>query len=102
MRGESVELSEYQKKIIDFYIEHPFSNMYINALAGSGKTHTILELTKLSETSDVYLAFNNSVVNEFKEKITNDKVKVSTTYAMAFSIMKYNMAEDAKAVKAAQ
>ena len=102
MRGESVELSEYQKKIIDFYIEHPFSNMYINALAGSGKTHTILELTKLSETSDVYLAFNNSVVNEFKEKITNDKVKVSTTYAMAFSIMKYNMAEDAKAVKAAK
>jgi DNA helicase-2/ATP-dependent DNA helicase PcrA len=45
------------------------SNVLINAVAGSGKTTTLLELLKFCEYRTLFLAFNKSVQEEIQAKI---------------------------------
>lgn len=90
------ELSTYQKDILDFFTNHPSENMYINALAGSGKSSTACMLTEHSTTSDIYVAFNKSIAEEFKTKIANPKTKVSTMHSLFYYIMNNNLEEQKK------
>lgn len=55
-----------------------------------------MEYTK---TSDVYLAFNNSIAKECKSKIKNAKTKVYTFHSLGYSIMNYNIAKVEKKEK---
>ncbi|MEP6846301.1 MAG: UvrD-helicase domain-containing protein [Panacibacter sp.] len=64
-------------------------NIKINAVAGSGKTTTIIEYAKArSRTSKIlYLAFNRSVKLEASRKFENEglsNVKVETAHSLAF------------------
>lgn len=93
------ELSSYQKDILDYFVKNPHSNILINALAGSGKSSTLRLLTEHTKTSDVYLAFNNSVAEEFRQKITNPKTKVYTIHALSFLIMNTNLSDESKSNK---
>ena len=70
--------------------------MLVNALAGSGKSTTACMLSEHSKTSDLYIAFNASVVEEFKKKIKNPKTKVMTMHSLAYSIMLYNVEQESK------
>lgn len=90
------ELSEYQKKILDYFTKNPSSNMLINALAGTGKSSTALMLTEQTTTSDLYVAFNNSIAAEFKTKVKNPKTKVYTLHGIAYSIMNSCLKEAGK------
>ena len=85
------KLSEYQEKILNFFLTHPHDNILVNALAGCAKSSTICLLTEHTTTSDIYLAFNNSVAEEFRQKIKNPKTKVSTIHALAYGIMNANL-----------
>ena len=85
------ELSSYQKKILKFFKENPHENMLVKALAGTGKSSTICVLTENSSSYDVYLAFNNSIAQEFREKIKNPKTKVYTLHALGLAIMNHNI-----------
>lgn len=88
--------STYQQDILDFFLNNPQSNMLVNALAGSGKSTTACMLSEHSKTSDLYIAFNASVVEEFKKKIKNPKTKVMTMHSLAYSIMLYNVEQEYK------
>lgn len=88
--------STYQQDILDFFLSSPQSNMLVNALAGSGKSTTACMLSEHSKTSDLYIAFNASVVEEFKKKIKNPKTKVMTMHSLAYSIMLYNVEQESK------
>ena len=88
--------SPYQQDILDFFLNNPQSNMLVNALAGSGKSTTACMLSEHSKTSDLYIAFNASVVEEFKKKIKNPKTKVMTMHSLAYSIMLYNVEQESK------
>lgn len=88
--------STYQQDILDFFLNNPQSNMLVNALAGSGKSTTACMLSDHSKTSDLYIAFNASVVEEFKKKIKNPKTKVMTMHSLAYSIMLYNVEQESK------
>lgn len=88
--------STYQQDILDFFLNNPQSNMLVNALAGSGKSTTACMLSEHSKTSDLYIAFNASVVEEFKKKIKNPKTKVMTMHSLAYSIMLYNVEQESK------
>lgn len=85
------KLSEYQENILNFFLTHPHDNILVNALAGCAKSSTICLLTEHTTTSDIYLAFNNSVAEEFRQKIKNPKTKVSTIHALAYGIMNANL-----------
>lgn len=61
----------------------------INAVAGSGKTTTIIEYSKSrpSKSKFLYLAFNKSVKSEAEEKFGRlgiDNVKVETAHSLAY------------------
>ena len=79
-----MELTKEQQDIIN-----STGNIKINAVAGSGKTTTVIEYAKTRpQTSKIlYLAFNKSVkleaVKKFQEKGL-DNVKVETAHSLAF------------------
>ena len=84
-----MEYSEFQKAIFN-EVEKGSSNLVINAVAGSGKTTTIVECCKRLRCSskDVkFLAFNKAIVEELETKI-GKFADVSTMHAFALSIMK--------------
>jgi len=79
-----VELTKEQYGIV-----HSTGNIKINAVAGSGKTTTVIEYAKARPQNSkiLYLAFNKSVkleaINKFTEKgLTN--VKVETAHSLAY------------------
>lgn len=64
-------------------------NIKINAVAGSGKTTTVIEYAKTRPTSSkiLYLAFNKSVKLEAIKKFADkrlDNVKVETAHSLAY------------------
>lgn len=72
----------------------------INAVAGSGKTTTIIEYSKSrpSKSKFLYLAFNKSVKTEAEEKFAKlgiENVKVETAHSLAYKNIvfeyKYNL-----------
>lgn len=76
--------SKYQQAIYDF-IENGEGNLIIDALAGSGKTTTIINaLDKISpDESVLFLAFNKSIVEELKIKTgLYENVEVMTLHSL--------------------
>ena len=58
-------------------------SLKIQACAGSGKTSTLVEITKANPNAKfLYLAFNKSIVEEAKSKFP-DNVSIKTTHALA-------------------
>ena len=82
-----MELTNEQIEIINSK-----GNIKINAVAGSGKTTTIIEYarTRPPQTKILYLAFNKSVKQEAQKKFIDkgiNNVKVLTAHSLAFGRM---------------
>ena len=77
-------LTDEQKIIIESK-----GDIKINAVAGSGKTATVIEYAKArpSESKILYLAFNRSVKLEAEKKFSDkglNNVRVETAHSLAF------------------
>lgn len=84
-----MNFSKFQVNIFN-EVENGVTNLAINAVAGSGKTTTIVECCKrlhLSKYDVKFLAFNNSIVKELAVKI-GDYADVSTLHSHGFSVLK--------------
>ena len=81
--------SIYQQKIFDFVVKGS-GNAVINAVAGSGKTTTIVEALKLipKEQKVIFVAFNKSIVNELIAKVPSN-VEVKTMHSFGFGAVRY-------------
>lgn len=85
--------SEFQLAIFK-HIEESNNNLAINAVAGSGKTFTIVEASKrLSKANPkleiLFLAFNKTIANELKERLfTCKNVTCSTLHAHGLSAIR--------------
>lgn len=83
--------SVYQKNIYEVFTESK-DNINISAVAGSGKTTVLLELLKLipKNKTALFLAFNNSIVNELRNRIKlRDGVEIMTIHSYGWhSIMR--------------
>lgn len=93
--------SKYQQAIYD-YIQNGDGNLVIEAVAGSGKSTTIINaLNIIPEDKDVlFLAFNKSIVDELKEKIGDKKnVTVKTLHSLGSSICYKNFRSSINADK---
>lgn len=71
--------SEYQKNIFDF-VANGKGNGIVSAVAGSGKTTTIVEAMKGVSGSTLFLAFNKSIATELKLKGVNASTFHSLCY----------------------
>lgn len=71
--------SHYQTKIFSF-VQQEKSNLSITAVAGSGKTTTILEASKQAPSS-LFLAYNKSIAETLSSKGVNAKTLHSLGYS---------------------
>ena len=83
-------LTDEQKEVIE-YSKHLKQNeiLKINAFAGTGKTTTLIEITKANENKKyLYLAFNSSIVKEARKKFGTN-VDVYTLHSLAYKALEY-------------
>lgn len=88
--------SIYQEKIFDF-VMHGSGNAVISALAGSGKTTTIVSCMKLIPKSKkcLFLAFNKSIVETLSLKLkSNSNCHVKTMHSLGYLMIKRNLGDD--------
>lgn len=71
--------SQFQQAIFDFVCKGK-GNAIVEAVAGSGKTTTIVEALKLCDGTSIFLAFNKAIAEELKERGVNAK----TFHSMCF------------------
>lgn len=64
--------SKYQENIFEF-VANGEGNAIVQAVAGSGKTTTIVEALKRIKGSSIFLAFNKAIANELAERGVNAK-----------------------------
>ena len=75
--------SKYQLAIYDAF-DNTRDNINISAVAGSGKTTVLIELLKHvpSDSKALFLAFNNSIVDELRDRVEEaDNVEISTIHS---------------------
>jgi DNA helicase II / ATP-dependent DNA helicase PcrA len=72
MENKKFKPSKYQKAIYSF-IENGKGNAVVEAVAGSGKTTTIVEATSRIPPKDraIFVAFNKSIATELSKKLQN-------------------------------
>lgn len=85
--------SKYQKAIYNAFQETN-ENINISAVAGSGKTTVLLQLLKYipDDKQALFVAFNNSIVDELKKRIGDrNNVEISTihSYGWRSMLMRY-------------
>lgn len=102
MALKRLEYSDYQLDIFDA-VENGDENIAINAVAGSGKTTTIVaacKRLKMNERDVIFLAFNKLITEELKVKLKG-YAEVSTLHAFGYSILKrlYNHKEYGMRIK---
>lgn len=79
--------SKYQERIFDF-VQNKKGSAVVSAVAGSGKTTTIVECAKRipSNKRVLFLAFNNPIAKELSDRLNEYKnVQCKTLHALGFS-----------------
>jgi superfamily I DNA/RNA helicase len=84
-----MKYSKFQKKIFDFS-KNEKNNLIINAVAGSGKTTTLLEVMKVVSGSSFFGAFNKSIADELSKRVP-ENVECSTLHSLGFKIIRNNL-----------
>lgn len=78
--------SEYQQNVFAF-VANNSSSVVINAVAGSGKTTTIVECAKRESAkgkSILFLAFNKSIATELATKMQGTNIECKTLHSHGF------------------
>ena len=90
----TIQLSTYQQAVIDWVTAHleTAGALIVQAVAGSGKTYTIVQAAALipTEHKAVFLAFNKSIATELGAKLP-DHVEAKTLNSLGFGACRYNV-----------
>lgn len=90
----SFKPSKYQTDIFNF-VKNGTGNAVINAVAGSGKTTTLIEALKLIDknSSKLFLAFNKSIKEEIEVKLKKNNifVDINTCHGFGYTTILNNM-----------
>jgi len=94
VKNDSVNFTNEQKNIFAF-VKSGMGHGIIDAVAGAGKTTTIMECAKYVEdkTNVLFCAFNKSIQGEIANKFNKqglNQVTVKTIHALGFQILKDN------------
>ena len=75
-----------QQAVIDAALDPSIDLIKVKAIAGSGKTYTLVELSKeLNPTKGLYLAYNKAIAEEAGQKFKGTNIKCSTIHSLAYS-----------------
>lgn len=79
--------SQYQEHIFQA-IESTNDNIAIKAVAGSGKTTSLIEACSLLKGRNIFLAFNKNIAEDIQAKIERYGWKASTIHSLGFAIIR--------------
>jgi DNA helicase-2/ATP-dependent DNA helicase PcrA len=85
--------SKNQKDIFNF-IKKDTKNAVISAVAGSGKTTTLVQALELMPKNKtvIFMAFNKSIVNELVNRIPKrDNILIKTVHSLGYSMLTLNL-----------
>lgn len=87
--------SEYQQAIFDA-VAHTKDSLIIEAVAGSGKTTTIVEAINHvpRHQSVAFMAFNKSIADELKRRITASNARCMTLHSAGFGAWRRYLGDD--------
>lgn len=86
--------SVYQEEIFEF-VKYGYGNAVISAVAGSGKSTTIIKALDFIKPQKrvLFLAFNNGIVEELRKKVHRENTDIKTLHSLGFSILRSNFKE---------
>lgn len=79
--------SKYQQNVFDF-IENGRGDLVIEAVAGSGKTTTLVQASKLVNGRSLFLAFNKHIAETLKDRMPNFECK--TIHSLGYWALRNN------------
>ncbi len=80
--------SEYQKRILQFIV-YEKGDLIVAAVAGAGKTKTLLKTAFLIRVpKGIFLAFNNHIAAELKFQLLQTRMQSSTVHALGAKCLK--------------
>ena len=80
-----MSLTREQQLVIDTVAQEGPQLVKVKAVAGSGKTYTLVEMIKaLNPKSGRYLAYNKAIATEAQEKFAGTNIECSTIHSMAY------------------
>lgn len=83
--------SPEQQAIFDYVTEHQYKPgqkaLAVSALAGTGKTSTIIELIQKTKAQGIYCAFNKDIVREVEPKLKGTGVQAKTFHSMGYGAL---------------
>lgn len=85
----NIQWSQYSANLFE-KIQTQNSNIFVNAVAGAGKTTNLVHIANniLKNHSILCVSFNNAIANELKRKIHNPNATVGTLHSIAFNALK--------------
>jgi DNA helicase-2/ATP-dependent DNA helicase PcrA len=90
--------SQYQQNIFSF-VQTGTGNAIVKAVAGSGKTTTIVHAMEYMQGSSIFLAFNKSIADELKSRGVNARTFHSLVYSAVLKHKRQNNVEKNKKLK---
>lgn len=86
-----MEFSVFQKPIIEEFSKPYGPNVIVDAVAGSGKTTTIMKGVAVAKSnSKLVCAFNTSIRDELSERNNDQTVSVKTVHGIGFATLAYH------------
>lgn len=82
-RTRDSRLSVQQQAVLD-WVEEGSGSAFVEAVAGSGKTTTLVEACHLMRGSVALAAFNKKIADEIKMKVGDSPVRVGTFHSFGF------------------
>lgn len=92
--------SQYQANIFE-YIQKGNGNLVIEAVAGSGKSTTLIQALKLIplDKNILFCAFNKDIVTELERKIVKqDNINLSTIHSLGLKMLSINFKDEVSKV----
>lgn len=86
-KGHAYPLSEYQQGVVDWLLDGK-GHAVVEAVAGSGKTTTLLSLAKYIRESALFLAFNKHIATELNDRLSLTSVTASTIHSAGFAAIR--------------
>lgn len=86
--GLSYDPSSYQAAIFDA-IEHGRGHTVVEAVAGSGKTTTIVNAARLIAGAGLFLAFNKHIATELGDRLRDTNMEAKTIHGVGFGAIRF-------------
>lgn len=84
--NKTFQPSKYQQAVFDF-LQSSNKSLIIKATAGSGKTSTLVESSKLVKGKSLFLAFNRHIVVELKSRLPVN-FDCKTVHGICYGVLK--------------